>query len=138
MKDKKIQKIAQRIIELVKTDNQKADAPRSLPYFAGKRSYSDNHIEYCELEEKTQKKFIKFVKNLLKIKSKIQMEISENSILISGDLQKSKSARASHDDFEIKIDSNGFRFRRNANTFYNFRDTTILEELKPLLIEKNR
>ena len=137
MKEKKLRKIANYIVELTKQENKKGDYHTNL---VSKRysSRKENSVEYCDLEEKTSEKFIKFINNLVKLKSKINIEFLEKSISIVGDSRKIKSVRHFDDIFEIIVDEFGFRFRKDNGIFYNFADRNMLDKLRPILFEKNK
>ena len=141
MKDKKIKKIASYIVELVRQENQRTEPSR--PPLPKRIPFKEDHIiEYCSLDEKTSKKFVKFITSLVNQKSDLTLEINENSILLNCELRKNKAttgAKTSYDkSFEVRIDENGFRFRKDLGNFYNFEDRNMLQNLKPLLIQKSQ
>lgn len=141
MKDKKIRKIANYIVELVKMENQKSEPSR--PSLPKRLPFKEDHVvEYCNLDEKTSKKFVKFITSLLNQKSNLNLDINETYIILNCELPKNKPASAgrlnNERSVEIRIDENGFRFRKDLGTFYNFQDKTIFQILKPLLIQKNQ
>jgi hypothetical protein len=143
MKEKKLKKIADYIVQMVKQETQKSEPPK-LPPSKRILPYKEDHfVEYCKLDEKVSKKFIKFVTSLVTQKKNLSLEINDNSVLILGDLLKSKPptgrlSQSGNGLFEIRIDENGFRFRRDLGNFYNYEDKTVLEKLKPLLTQKNQ
>ena len=141
MKEKKIRKIANYIVELVKQENQKVEPSR--PPLPKRMPFKEDHIvEYCNLDEKTSKKFVKFITSLLNQKSNLNLDINETYIILSCELPKNKPSSAgrlnNERSVEIRIDENGFRFRKDLGNFYNFQDKTMLQNLKPLLMKKNQ
>lgn len=140
MKDKKIRKIANYIVELVRQENQKVEPSR--PALPKRIPFKEDHVvEYCNLDEKTSKKFVKFITSLVNQKSNLNLDINENSILLSCELQKNKPSspgRPNDRSFEVRLDENGFRFRKDLGNFHNFQDKTMLQNLKPLLLQKSQ
>jgi len=139
MKEKKLRRIAEYIVEMVKQDNQKSEPPKPKRYFPSKET---SQIEYCEIDENNSKKFVKFINNLVKQKINLKIDINENYIIVNCENpSKSNGARAASYNntiFEIRIDELGFRFCRESGSFYNFSDKTMLEKLRNILTKKNQ
>jgi hypothetical protein len=95
-------------------------------------------IEYCPYDEKISEKFFKFVTNLVKIKDKLSIDYYREGINIFCDLNRYKSNKyTTESNFEIRIDKEGFRLRRDYGSYLSFTDITFLEKIKPVIKEKN-
>lgn len=138
MKSKKLKKLARLIYDEV--DNQRRINDSKLIV---KESESGAGYVYCEYDEEVSDKFFTFINNILRLKSHLQIDVNDSSINIYGDLSRSYSNYSSNktiqeDNIEVRIDSKGFRIRRNYNNYISYLDSNILEKLKPCLLQKNK
>ena len=129
MKKREIKKLANKIFEVSKEFERKK--------YNSIKEVSES-IEYCAYDEKISEKFFKFITNLIKVKDKLNIDYYSEGIYIFCDLNRYKSNKISNDsNFEIRLDREGFRIRRDYGSYLSFADTTFLEKIKPVIKEKN-
>ena len=135
MKKKKIKDLAKQIVKFNREyDRKRYDKEVPVPEDLG------NSLNYCEYDEKVSDKFSKFVLNLIKVKDKMTIDMYEKSFNIYCDLNRYKNNTKNYNEesFDIKIDEIGFRIRRNYSNYTSYKDPNIFNNLKELVIEKNK
>jgi hypothetical protein len=137
MKTKKLKKISKFIFNEVEKRNKKQRLNEATPLVES-RTHS-----YCEYDKEVSDKFFNFVCNLIKLKNHLSIELFDEYIGISGDLdrvkyQSSPNKYVSEDIIEIRIDKDGFRLRRSYSNYLNYLDSEMFQRLKPRLVEKNK
>ena len=106
-------------------------------------------IDYIEYDSEISNRFYKFTCNIIKLKDKINLHISDDSITINGSLDgkpnpngypyASFSFGGSSDDYlDIQINKDGFRISRGYASKINYKDDTMLGKLKKELKERNK
>ena len=129
MKNKKIKKLAKLLHEEM----------RSQEVYAITESYLH------DADQETSDKFFNFVCNLLKLQGKLNIHITSDNIIISGDLdqfEKTKSANWQNGavvkttgELEVVVDKFGFRINRGWSSRASYKDDKIFERLLPAAIE---
>ena len=133
MKKKQIKKLAKKIFEHAKEFERKKYNSEECSI----KEVSES-VEYCPYDEKISEKFFKCVTNLVKVKDKLSIDYYREGINIFCDLNRYKSNKyTTESNFEIRVDSEGFRIRRDYGSYLSFADTTFLEKIKPVIKEKN-
>ena len=133
MKKRKIKKLAKKIFGYAKEFERKKYNSEECSI----KEVSES-IEHCPYDEKISEKFFKFVTNLVKVKDKLSIDYYREGINIFCDLNRYKSNKyTTESNFEIRIDREGFRLRRDYGSYLSFSDTTFLEKIKPVIKEKN-
>jgi hypothetical protein len=133
MKKREIKKLAEKIFEISKEWERKKYNSEECSI----KEVSES-IEYCPYDEKISEKFFKFVTNLVKVKDKLSIDFYREGINIFCDLNRYKSNKYTTDsNFEIRIDREGFRLRRDYGSYLSFSDNTFLEKIKPIIKEKS-
>jgi hypothetical protein len=140
MKDKKLKKIAQLVAQLVVQQMREYDTmPMKKTMYTG---------DWAEYDEEVSDKLRTMVLNLLNYRNNININISDNSFLISTDnlsgVKKSRSSsgltKVSDDDyFSVEIfKETGFSINRGYNVRSQYLDSKIYDEILPLATNKLR
>jgi len=132
MKKREIKKLAEKIFKISKKWEKKKYSNE------GELKSTVESIEYCTYDKEISEKFFKFITNLIKVKEKLNIDYYREGINIFCDLNRYKSNKyTTESNFEIRVDSEGFRIRRDYGSYLSFADTTFLEKIKPVIKEKN-
>lgn len=139
MKNKKLAKLAKFIYEEIK--NIEKTYTDSLP-----QPTDINHksLNYNQYDEQVSEKFKNFILNILKVKDKIRIEISDSFIYINGDLNSVRSSNnqsqkyiSSEDIIDIRISKDGFSFCRGYAQTFSYDDKQMYDELYDELLERS-
>ena len=106
-------------------------------------------LNIMDFDEKVSEKFKNFVINLIKLKDKIRISVSENQISISGNLDPNYSnynsmvggpgIKSSGEDYlEIRITNQDFTMSRNYSQPITYKDPNIYIELVSKIKEKSQ
>jgi hypothetical protein len=132
MKKREIKKLAEKIFKISKRWEKKKYSNEV------ELKSTVESIEYCTYDKEISEKFFKFITNLIKVKEKLNIDYYREGINIFCDLNRYKSNKyTTESNFEIRVDSEGFRIRRDYGSYLSFADTTFLEKIKPVIKEKN-
>jgi hypothetical protein len=140
MKKKDLRKIIKSIKRRIKKGVKEPRYDTPTPMRKRKRVSNDL---ICDYDSETSEKFYKFVLAIFKFRDVLSFEVDEEGVGIYGDLNKltskvvSNTGYQSEDMLEIKINKDGFSFRRNFGSNIRFSDKEMLNRLSCSLKEKN-
>lgn len=133
MKKNKLKKLAR----LLYLESDKYRREREEKYSIKEPSSQPLMNDY---DEEVSNKVFNFVLNLIKIQSKLGLDFNQDYINIHCNLNQFKKSNSNYptkeESFEIVINQQGFRVRRDYDNYISFRDENFLETLKPHLYEK--
>jgi hypothetical protein len=127
MRKKKIKKLAKLIfIEAGKLESKKM-ASIDVPTLNG--------IDY---DKEVSDKFYHFVSNLVKLRDRLCVEVSDDFISIYGDLNINKKSNnpIKENRIEIKISKEGFTLVKDYSQSHNYQDILMLERIRPQIVDK--
>lgn len=139
MKKKELKKIAKKIYNYAKEFDKEKNIQEEIPI-------DQSSMENCPYDEQISEKFFKFVTNLIKLKDKLAIDHYREGINIFCDLHRYKRNNNNNtfsnkyqtdSNFEIRIDSGGFRIRRDYGSYISFSDPNFMEKIKPVIKEKS-
>lgn len=127
MKKKKLKKLAKLISNQQQTDNLYSKKTNSIVM------EKKDEIQRCPFDREVSDRFFNFICNIIKLKSHIDINISDSYISISGDLSQSTSNKNQDFYVNIMIDKDGFRLNR-----ISYYDDTLFNRIRPAMIEKDK
>jgi len=127
MKKKKLKKIAKLIYQEVNSRESKI------------RTSETEQFQF-EYDEHISEKVYNFILNLVRLESKINIEIKNEYISLYCNLSQFKSYNTKNptkDEYlEVFISKSGFKIIKNHQNQICFSDSSIFEKIKPSLIER--
>jgi hypothetical protein len=95
-----------------------------------------NRCDSLEYDEEISNKFYNFVCNLVKLRDRLNVNVSERYIGIDGNINQPTGGKLKEDYIDIRIYESDFSVTRNYSRSYSFKDPHMLERLKPQLFSK--
>ena len=100
-------------------------------------------IDYLDYDEEISNKFFKFACSIIKLKDKINLSITESTIIINGSLDGKQNPPSAFsfgtpDDFlDVCVTKEGFRMSRGYCSKISYKDESMLDRLRSDLKERN-
>lgn len=101
-----------------------------------------NQLNICEYDKEISDKTLKFILNLAKIQDKINIEYNSDYINIYCSLgqfykkNNNYNVPTKEESIEISINKEGFKIRKDYGNNISYKDTNLLEIIKPILYQR--